>query len=228
MKYLTESKLQIQQPLSTGRLVPKATTSVQNLNTVLPHTNRQQGVALVVALVLLVLVTLVGLAAIRGTTSQQRMTSNFYDRETAFQGAEAALRSGEAIIAANPAAAFIRDCSPTGGNACLANPYTDPNLPTGSIQTVATGTGFGQFTVGTVAAGQPQFVVENMGTFADPNLNPNSIITSNSLQYDEGVGSGGSPASSTNSTYYRITARSGDQSTIGDRAIVFLQALYKQ
>lgn len=189
---------------------------------------QQSGVALVVALILLVLVTLVGLAAIRGTTMQQQMTSNFYDREQAFQGTEAALRAAASIISVTPNAAFIRDCSPTGGNPCLGNPFADPNLPAGAIQTVATGTGGGQFTASAVAASQPQYVVENMGIFADPTANPNAILTSNALQYDEGVGSGGSGAASSSSTYFRITARSGDPATIGDRSVVVLQALIKQ
>ena len=44
----------------------------------------QRGIALVVALILLVLITLVGLAAMHGTIMQQRMASNLYDREQAF------------------------------------------------------------------------------------------------------------------------------------------------
>ena len=51
------------------------------------------GIALPVALILLLIVTLVGLAAMRGTTLQQRMTAHFYDRELAFQAAEAGLRA---------------------------------------------------------------------------------------------------------------------------------------
>ena len=50
----------------------------------------QRGVALVVALLLLVVITLVGLAAVRGTIMQQKMAANLFDRQIAFQGAEAA------------------------------------------------------------------------------------------------------------------------------------------
>ncbi|OYV46196.1 MAG: hypothetical protein B7Y07_08485 [Halothiobacillus sp. 24-54-40] len=193
-----------------------------------PQASKQGGVALVVALVLLVLVTLVGLAAIRGTTMQQQMTSNFYDRETAFQSSEAALRVAASIVSTTPNATFIRNCSPTSGNACLGNPYIDPSLPANAIQNVVSGSGVGQFSAGAVAASQPQYIIENMGVFADPTLNPNALLTSNSLQYDEGVGSGGSAAASASSTYFRITARSGDPATIGDRSIVTLQAMVKQ
>lgn len=187
---------------------------------------KQRGVALVVALVLLVLVTLVGLAAIRGTTMQQKMTANFYDREVAFQSAEAALRAAASIVAATPNAAFIYDCSPGSPNVCLSNPFTDPNPV---VQTVPTGAAAGQFTVSDVSAGyQPQFIVENMGVFADPTINPSALVTSNQLQYDEGVGSGGTTAGAAQSTYFLITARSGDPAAIGDRSVVTLQAMIKQ
>jgi len=62
----------------------------------------QRGVALVVALILLVVITLVGLAAVRGTIMQQKMTANFYDREIAFQATEAALRQAEALVQVTP------------------------------------------------------------------------------------------------------------------------------
>lgn len=189
---------------------------------------RQRGVALVVALVLLVLVTLVGLAAIRGTTMQQKMTANFYDREVAFQSAEAALRAAASIVAATPNAAFIYDCSPGSPNVCLSNPFVDPNMPNGAVQTVPTGAAAGQFTVSDVSASQPQFIVENMGVFSDPTINPSALVTSNQLQYDEGVGSGGTTAGAAQSTYFLITARSGDPAAIGDRSVVTLQAMIKQ
>ena len=192
-----------------------------------PHT-QQRGVALVVALVLLVVVTLVGLAAIRGTTMQQQMTSNFYDREIAFQSSEAAMRAAESLVLSSPNAAFIRNCDPNSGNSCLANPFEDPNLPSADIQTVAPGTAAGQFTASNLSVSQPQFVIENMGIYADPAANPNAILTSNALQYDQGVGSGGGGNASSSSTYYRITARSGDPTAIGDRSVVTLQSMIKQ
>nr|WP_284047565.1 PilX N-terminal domain-containing pilus assembly protein [Guyparkeria hydrothermalis] len=47
------------------------------------------------ALVLLVTVTLLGLAAIRGTSMQEQLAGNSFDRERAFQAAESALRIAE-------------------------------------------------------------------------------------------------------------------------------------
>lgn len=61
--------------------------------------SRQRGVVLVVSLLMLLVLTMIGLAATRGTTLEQRMTTNQNDQEVAFQAAEAALRSGESALA---------------------------------------------------------------------------------------------------------------------------------
>jgi len=58
----------------------------------------QQGAILIVALVMLLLVTVIGLASIRGTSMQERMAGNLRDQELALQAAEAALRKGEAVV----------------------------------------------------------------------------------------------------------------------------------
>lgn len=181
---------------------------------------KQSGIALIVALLLLVIISLIGLAAVRGTIMQQKMASNMYDRELSFQSAEAALRVAEKQLLSNPNASFIRDCGPTGANACRADPFTDPNLPNNSIQNVARGTGITQYSASGLLTGQPQFIVENMGTFLDP-TNVGLNQTANSMQY----GGGGSGQSY---TYFRITARSSDPTNLGARAIVTLQSVVKQ
>ena len=56
---------------------------------------RQRGVALYVAMVLLLLVSLIGVAALQVATMQQRMAVNFNDFALAFQRAEGVLRQGE-------------------------------------------------------------------------------------------------------------------------------------
>lgn len=56
---------------------------------------RQQGVVLVVSLLMLLVLTIVGLAATRSTTLEERMAANQNDMAVAFQAAEAALRDGE-------------------------------------------------------------------------------------------------------------------------------------
>lgn len=183
------------------------------------HPAGQRGVALVVALILLVVITLVGLAAVRGTIMQQKMASNLYDRQIAFQGAEAAMRAAAALVGSNPGI-IARNCQ-ASSVVCLTNPFNDPGLPSGSIHTVATGTAAGQFTVAGVASGQPQYVVENMGNWVDTGSSTGFNQSANAQNY-------GAQGTSTTAVYYRITARSGDPAVVGDRAVVMLQAMVKQ
>ena len=58
----------------------------------------QQGMVLVVGLVMVLLITIIGVSAIRGSGLQESMAGNMRDRNIAFQAAESALREGEAII----------------------------------------------------------------------------------------------------------------------------------
>ncbi|MDP3813568.1 PilX N-terminal domain-containing pilus assembly protein [Pseudomonas sp.] len=61
---------------------------------------QQRGVVLLVCLVMLLLLTMIGLASISGSTLQERMVGGTRDYNTAFQAAEAALRVGEAHVRA--------------------------------------------------------------------------------------------------------------------------------
>ena len=69
-----------------------------NLVPRLNHRARQNGVVLVISLLMLLVLTMIGLAATRSTTLEQRMTTNQNDQEVAFEAAEAALRSGESTL----------------------------------------------------------------------------------------------------------------------------------
>lgn len=185
----------------------------------------QRGVALAVSLFLLILVTLIGLAAIRGTTIQQRMTANFYDREIAFQSAEAGLRAGEAYLS-DPGSPLVdgvdfRNCQ--DGDTCLANPFADSGLGTGFIKTVDTD----DYDVSdTNAPGQPQFVIEliclNNACSAGAGSTGN-CQSANCQSY------GTENTAAADFAYYRITARSGDPGSEAgtNRAVVILQAVFQ-
>lgn len=182
----------------------------------------QRGIALVVALILLVLITLVGLAAMHGTIMQQRMASNLYDREQAFQSAEAAVRAAAAQIPTDSTIIW-HNCQ-AGGIVCQPNPFDSSGAnpaPASAIHEVPTGTGTGDYTASATAYGQPQFVVESMGNWVDQNTNTGFGQTANSRNY-------GVQGASGTAVYYRITARSGDPAVVGDRAVVTVQAIVKQ
>jgi type IV pilus assembly protein PilX len=188
---------------------------------ILPSTrNGQRGVALVVALILLVVITLVGLAAIRGTIMQQKMTSNFTDRQIAFQIGEAGLRQAQLVvqnlttpITAATLPATIRNCSPTSGTVCLANPMTSP-AASSFIQPVPAAT----FNIGSLAAGQPTYVIEYMGNFKAPTPTVTQLSSC----------SGYAPCGLSNTAdYYRITVSSGPAAGV-DRATVTLQSMFRR
>lgn len=62
----------------------------------------QRGAALVTSLVLLLVLTVIGVAAMQMTRLQERMAGNTRDLNLAFQGAEAAIRDGESLIRVQP------------------------------------------------------------------------------------------------------------------------------
>lgn len=59
------------------------------------RSSRQRGAALYVAMIMLLLLTLIGVAAMQVASLQQRMATNFNDFSLAFQRAEGVLRQGE-------------------------------------------------------------------------------------------------------------------------------------
>jgi type IV pilus assembly protein PilX len=72
-----------------------------------PHFHKPaRGFSLIVSLILLVLVTMLSLAAMRSVALESRMSASSLDRNLAFQGAETALREAETRAAAATAASF--------------------------------------------------------------------------------------------------------------------------
>lgn len=60
--------------------------------------DRERGATLVVALIVLLLMSVIGLSAYRGSWLNERMVSNQSDLERAFEGSEAALRDSEWVL----------------------------------------------------------------------------------------------------------------------------------
>jgi len=175
---------------------------------------RQRGVALVVALILLVVATLIGLAASRGTALQERMSANSYDRSMAFQRSEAALRAAEEAITNDWRIANLGgiDCSVAACSMVPANAFngTDANW-----QDVAA-----RYDVNdTTTPGVPQYYIAFQGTGSSAgSLGSGNADTGN-------YGSGAAPD---NVAFYRVTARSSAPSTLGGRSIVVLQTTVKR
>lgn len=66
-------------------------------------THRQHGAVLIVSLILLLVMTLIGVFAMRDTILQERMAGNARDRDMAFQAAEGALRDAARNISSEVA-----------------------------------------------------------------------------------------------------------------------------
>lgn len=158
----------------------------------------QQGVALVISLVLLVLVTILALAGARTANLEEKMAANGYDRNLAFQAAEAALREAEISVAASrPTPASGSSCS----NGICPQPVNGAT-PRWEDQSF---TGWTNATVslGTLAGTTPQYFIEYLGSSfpCRDGESPPSLFCKR----------------------YRITARSHPGT---DRATVTLQSIY--
>ena len=178
----------------------------------------QGGVALIVALVLLVVMTMLGLSGVRTVAIGERMTSNTFDRGLAFQATEAALRLGETVAQAQADAippnrdfngnGLYADADNTCGTSpCVNGLCSQPDKDcterwrddTFNGWTNAAGLGL------TSLATTPQYIVEFLGkNFAC------NVETPDTGAQDCGR--------------YRITARSQDSGA--DRSMVILQSIY--
>lgn len=71
----------------------------------------QRGAVLVVALIMLLLLTIIGLSSMRGTSLQEGMASNLRESSLSYQSAEAALRAGEQQVRDRFASNTLSDLS---------------------------------------------------------------------------------------------------------------------
>jgi len=181
----------------------------------------ERGVVLLVALVMLLLVTVLGLASVRMLTLEERMAANSFDRNLAFQAAETALREGEALAqlqlqtanspnAGSPDVAM--DCNTLNNGACAhglcSPPHPDCKAARWENASFA-GWRNARTAASPLATGTPQFFVEHLGsTFP---CDPQHPTLHSSL-----------------CARYRITARSHDPAAPATqgRANVVLQSIY--
>lgn len=174
-----------------------------------PH---QRGVALIMALVFLLLLTILGIGALNTTSLEEKMANNVKDRNLAFQAAESALivaenwiytQIGKPVFPNNSAGLYTPVTSDTVAtpnwdsvNWSSSNVVTYPSTPgqtiSGSLGKIST---------------QPKYIIEDMGEIPESG---GSVVTSTSYK-------------SSGTTVLRITAR-GTGGT--DIAQVMLQSTY--
>jgi type IV pilus assembly protein PilX len=165
--------------------------------------SHQRGATLVVVLILLLVMTLLALASLRGTVLEERMGANQYDRSLSFQATEQALRVGEASAAKRP---------DPSGSGCAGGLCGKPDPAAAAVwESSAAWTGAPTITVesGDLTV-QAQYIVELLADNVPPK---GSCTTTGDLSETVCTGS---------ERRYRITARS---QTAG-RAEVMLQSIY--
>ena len=176
---------------------------------------RERGAALIISLILMVLITLVGVASLRNVVLEEKMASNFYDRSLAFQSAEAGLRAGEAVADAQASATprhaqALALAIPVNNTQCSSSCSGGLCSPPGAFcegrwnQAGFTGwTNATSVTLNTQAGSSPQYFVEFLGNTYP--CDPSQPLVNNTC------------------ARYRISARS---QAGADRAEVILQSVY--
>ncbi|WHS59523.1 PilX N-terminal domain-containing pilus assembly protein [Pseudomonas sp. G2-4] len=114
----------------------------------------QRGMALLVSLVFLLLLTLIGLSSMQSATLQEKMTSSVMLRNQSFQIAEAALRMGESAVQVETYALAVctstTQCAPPAESATLS--VAGRNSSSGVTWVAAAGGFYGVQNIGTTLA----------------------------------------------------------------------------
>jgi type IV pilus assembly protein PilX len=158
---------------------------------------RQRGAVLIMALLLLVVMTLLGLSAMRGAVMEERMAGNAHDHNMAFQAAESGLRDAADWLlglAARP----TPDASASGGVYLLgsigngAADYSFDWVGAGTEYGANTAQGGGDFPR---QAALPRYVVEE-SAFVPDSLDPDAAAQGQGRYYYtvSSIGYGGSSA----------------------------------
>ncbi len=147
----------------------------------------ETGSVLIVSLVMLLLLSLIGLAGMQTTIMQDRMASNLIDKGMAFEAAEAALREAEADLRTNVPVSF------SGANGLYR--VGASNRPDWPADTSDNGnsviTYSGSFPD---VDAQPKYVVEQIDTIVPPGCDLSSYCEPVYFRVT-GVGFGGSDTS---------------------------------
>src|SRR3954468_22751465 len=96
-----------------------------------PTRGRQNGAVLIVSLLFLVILTILGITAMSGTTLEHRMAGNTRDQAIAMQAAEAALRDARRDVNPGPKDTGRNTFGPNYGNSVEGACGTDPG-PSGN------------------------------------------------------------------------------------------------
>ena len=173
---------------------------------------RQQGVALIMAMVFLMILTIIGVTVMSTTSLQEKMAGNVQDKHSAFQAAESALRDAEAIVEAWTSKPG--NFATNSGGYYMSQPANQPPW----WETVDWVAGSGALAISGTVAGvkaQPTYILEDLGELAGSGGGAGSIV----------AGFAPPAATAGGATMYRITARGVGRSA---NAIAIVQSVYRK
>lgn len=182
----------------------------------------EQGFALVVAMVMLVIIALLAISSMRGTTLQTRMAGNMYDRGLAFQTSETALIAAQNAITAAQGQSLANVLAALNALDC-----TNSDVVCSSDPFAATSSNWNWAAVGEtdqvnadLQEQTAEFHVDYLGERADVVAGSGSLIgnSANTTQYGSEL-----TALSNVTRVYRVTVRNAPDAT-GGRAEVLLQS----
>ncbi len=147
---------------------------------------------MIVGLIMLLLMTIVGLAAIRGSGLQEMMAGNMRDRNLAFQSAEAGLRAGEDILDAATLPAF--DGTQVGMYEDLNQPGSNPGAVSSWVAADWGGNSVETSMDFAAVADAPRYVIERLETLIPAGSDGGAVDFESQLNAEEVI-------------YYRVTSR---------------------
>lgn len=177
------------------------------------HSQQERGAVLVVGLVMVLLISIIGISAIRGSNLQEAMAGNMRERNLAFQASESALRIGEESISDTKTRPVINNS---------AGLYNDTyKTPTTSILTFTADNWIDATKVKVTALGlmtdayhQPSYVIEQL----DPDLGAGAAMEGSGIDADAMLITG-------DITPYRVTSRGFGKA---ENAVKTLQTSYNR
>lgn len=184
---------------------------------------QQGGIALIMAIIMLIVATLAGIAGIRGSSLQEKLSGNLYDRAIALQAAEAALKAAELRIVSTDRTTLLTDTKIVD---CTVAATNCPSIPSNAFSNDAAGwTVLATTTNSSLKADTyPQYFIQYLGL---KNSNAVTDTSQSSVPLQYGATGGGSGSDSPQNATYRVIARSSQPTTSNDRSIALVSSLVK-
>jgi len=185
-----------------------------------PIKSTQSGAVLIISLIMLLLLTIIGMASTQSTGLEEKMAGNSRDKNLAFQGAESALKAAENSLVTLPTLPTFTGSGTSG----YYNNTLDKTKATGICPTTATGISAASLTNAQSAACLSEAVLTVSFWATASNSHASTITFVNPapryIIQDMGCGTTTCPGPHN----YRIISRSSGGTT---NAMVVLESIYQ-